>query len=352
MPTSPDRRTVRESLSEPDYAALLADVVVVIEDRRADAIRRTNALAVDLYAAVGRCILRRQQDQRYGSTVVDRLAADLSARFGGSGWSPRNLWYMRSFALAWPEDEILQARLQNLSWTHHQILLDKVKEVSVRRWYVDQALANRWSSRVLALHIAGGLHERIGRAPTNFAATLPPDVAGDLLAELATDPRRLDFLALHPAAAERDVEAALVARITDFLTHLGRGFAYVGRQFRLSVGDTDFFLDLLFFNTELNCYVVFELKVRSFTPGDAGQLAFYVTAIERQLRRAHLGPTIGVLLVPGKRDVVVEYALASLATPMAVADYTAQQLPAAVRQVLPDPAELATAIGDLPLADP
>lgn len=332
--------------AEPDYRELLANVTAAIAASQQEAARRSNALVVGLYARIGQLIVERQRDERYGSQLIDRLSNDLSSRFGGSGWSPRNLRYMRSFARCWGPD-ILQPRLQNLSWRHHQVLLDQVDDRRTRAWYVDQAIANRWSSRVLALHIAGALHERTGQAPSNFSATLP-DLDGDLLGELTVDPHRLDFLALDRDASERDVETALVERITDFLTHLGRGYAYVGRQFRLTVGDTDFFLDLLFFNYVLNSFVVFELKTRRFTPGDAGQLGFYVVAIERELRGPQHGPTIGVLLVPGKDDVVVEYALASMATPMTVAAFTTAELPPAVRALLPAPDEIAGAILDLP----
>lgn len=333
---------------DPDYCALFDQVAAVIADARAEAVRRTNAVVIDLHWRIGRLILERQRDERYGSRLISRLSVDLTARFGGAGsWSPRNLRYMRAFARAWPtSDDILQARLQNVSWAHHQVLLDRVEGPQQRTWYLEQAIVRRWSSRVLMLQIAGRLHQRVGQAPSNFAATLP-DTDGELLAELATDPRRLDFLTLDHAPDERSVETALVARITEFLTHLGRGFAYVGRQFRLTVDDTDFFLDLLFFNTELNCYVVFELKVRTFSPGDAGQLAFYITAIERQLRRPHHNPTIGVLLVPHKSNVIVEYALATISAPMAVAAYTSRDLPPDVREVLPAPDELAHAIHDI-----
>ena len=334
---------------EADYRALLADVVKAIEDTQVEAVRRTNALVIDLYARVGQLILDRQRDERYGSQLVERLSTDLSSRFAGAGnWSTRNLWYMRSFALAWPPEQILRTRPQNLSWSHHLVLLDKIDDQELRRWYVEQALTNRWSSRTLDLQIASRLHERTGRAPSNFDTSLP-DVSGDLLRELTVDPHRLDFLAIDGEVGERDLEAALVHRITEFLTHLGRGYTYAGRQYRLTVGDTDFFLDLLFFNVELSCYVVFELKSRRFTPADAGQLGFYIVAIERELRRPHHGPTIGVLLVAGKDNVVVEYSLASMAAPMSVAEYTtAKALPANVRAMLPAPAEFASALQDLP----
>jgi predicted nuclease of restriction endonuclease-like (RecB) superfamily len=247
---------------------------------------------------------------------------------------------MRAFALAWPEQEILQARLQNLSWTHHQVLLDALDDIAERSWYVDQAITNNWSSRVLLAQVRSGLHERIGVAPSNFERTVP-ELAGDALDQLATDPYRLDFVQLDSAANERAMEQALVERITEFLTHLGRGFAYLGRQWKLTVGDTDFFLDLAFYNVHLHAYAIFELKSTVFTPAHAGQLAFYVTAIERQVRRTGDNPTIGVLLVPDKDNIVVEYALASTSVPMTVATYTHHQLPAEIRAELPAANELA-----------
>ena len=348
---TPKRAPARAKPSAPaeaDYRGLLADVVAAIGDSRVEAVRRSNALVVGLYERVGRLIVECQRDERYRSQLIARLSADLAARFNGTGWSPRNLRYMRSFALAWAPDEILQTRLQYLPWSHHVVLLDRVDDQATRRWYVDQAIANHWSSRVLAHHIASGLHERTGQAPSNFAATLP-ELSGDLLGELTVDPHRLDFLAVDGEVGERDLEAALVHRMTEFLTHLGRGYTYAGRQYRLTVGGTDFLLDLLFFNVELNSYVVFELKSRRFTPADAGQLGFYVVAIERELRRPHHGPTIGVLVVASKDNVVVEYSLASMAAPMSVAEYTtAKALPANVRAMLPAPAEFASALQDLP----
>jgi predicted nuclease of restriction endonuclease-like (RecB) superfamily len=323
------------------YDDLLRDVLDTIADAKSELARTTNGLAVDLYWRIGRSILDRQQDAGYGDAVVDRLSTDLTSRFPGQrGWSPRNLWYMRNFALAWERSEILQTRLQNLSWSHHQVLLDSVPESPQRHWYVDTAIKNRWSVRLLTAQIKNQLYERTGTAPSNFDTTVP-DLQGDDLNRLATDPYRLDFLQLDEAATERQLEAAVVERISEFLTHLGRGFAYMGRQYRLTVGRTDFFLDLLFYNTHLHAYCVFELKTQNFAPAHAGQLAFYVTAIERQLRTDRDNPTIGVLLVPDKDNVVVEYTLASLTSPMTVATYTHNQLPEDLRRELPGRAEIA-----------
>ena len=328
------------------YDELLSEVVEAIADARTALVNRTNGLTIELYWRIGRAILGRQQDAGYGAAVVDRLSADLSSRFPGQrGWSTRNLWYMRNLAVAWEPSEILQTRLQNLSWSHHQVLLDAVPELQRRQWYVDKAIENRWSVRVLSAQIKDELYERTGRAPSNFEATVR-DLRGDDLDRLATDPYRLDFLLLDQAATERQVESALVDRISEFLTHLGRGFAYMGRQFRLTVGRTDFYLDLLFYSTHLHAHVVFELKTKDFLPAHAGQLAFYVTAIERQLRTDRDNPTIGVLLVPGKDHVVVEYTLASMTSPMTIATYTHNQLPENLQRELPAGAEIAMLLGE------
>ena len=330
------------------YDELLSEVVDAISNSRAELVSRTNSLAVELFWQVGRSILARQENAGYGGAVVEQLAADLSARFPGQrAWAPRNLWYMRRFASAWSPSEILHSRVQNLSWTHHRTLLEGVDDHQARAWYAETAHKHRWSVRLLAAQIRDQLYERRGQAPSNFEATVP-DLRGEELDQLATDPYRLDFLLLDEAASERQVELAIVERISEFLTHLGRGFAYMGRQFRLTVGQTDFFLDLLFYNTHLHAHCVFELKTDGFTPAHAGQLAFYVTAIERQLRTERDNPTIGVLLVPDKDNVVVEYTLASMTSPMTVATYTHNQLPEALKRELPAGAELAKLLGENP----
>jgi predicted nuclease of restriction endonuclease-like (RecB) superfamily len=210
------------------YDDILSEVLVEIRRAETEAVRRSNALIVELYSRVGRVIVARQRDESYGSQLINRLAVDLASRYGGQrGWSARNLRYMRAFALAWPTDEILQPRLQNLSWTHHQILIERLDDRKDRLWYAEQAVSNNWSKRVLQAQIHGQLHQRIGTAPSNFASTMP-ELDSEALDQLATDPYRLDFLLLDPRAREHAIELAMVDRITEFLTHLGRGFATSG----------------------------------------------------------------------------------------------------------------------------
>ena len=298
------------------------------------------------YWNIGRHIVERQHVERYGSSVIERLSTDLRARFPGQrGFSVRNLHYMRSFAAAWPDREILQKVLQNLGWGQIQLLLDKLDDQHVRDWYARRSLTDGWTHGIMADRISAQLHLREGAAPSNFPTTAS-DVDHVVLDRLATDPYRLDFIALGPGVGERSLEDALTAWVTEFLTHLGTGFAYMGRQYRVEVGGDEFFIDLLFYNTQLHRYVVFEVKSRPFRPSDVGQLNFYVTAVERTLRSEKDSPTIGVLLVTGKNRVVVEYSLASIGTPMTVANYAYDELPPDVRSQLPAGEELAHAIED------
>ena len=335
-----DRPTPEADVSSDVYLSLFANVVSEVRRTQATVVARTNGAVIELYWRIGRAILAQQLDEGYGTAVIGRLSADLASLFPGQrGWSPRNLRYMRAFAAAWPDREIVQSLLQHLGWGQNQLLLDRLDDRTTREWYARRCVADGWTHAVLLHQLMGSLRERERAAPSNFASTIP-DLAGDQLDRLATDPYRLDFLALDSSARERALETALVERVTEFLTQLGRGFAYCGRQYRLTVGDSDFFVDLLFYNTRLHAYVVFELKTQPFTPADAGQLAFYVTALERQVRRPEDNPTIGILLVPGKNEVVVEYALASTTTPMAVATYTYGQLPDTVRAELPAASDL------------
>jgi predicted nuclease of restriction endonuclease-like (RecB) superfamily len=276
-----------------------------------------------------------------GSRVIDRLAADLRTEFPGMrGFSPRSLAYMRRFAAAFPE-EILQQPAAQLPWGHLMVLLDRVPDSQARDWYAAQAVEHGWSRAIMTHHIAADRHSRTGRAVTNFSAALPP--GSDLARELVADPYDLDFLTLDPDYSERDLEDALVAQLTEFLTELGAGFSFVGRQYRLPVGDSDFFVDLLFFHLGLRCFVVFELKVGPAEPGHLGQLHFYVNVVDDLLRRPEHGdgPTIGILLATDRNDVVVEYALRGYDTPLAVSTYTTHRaLPGKVRDALPSPAEL------------
>ncbi|MEQ1638078.1 MAG: PDDEXK nuclease domain-containing protein [Methylococcales bacterium] len=254
---------------------------------------------------------------------------------GHEGVSPRNLKYMRAFAEAWPDAEFVQAVLAQLPWYHQLALLDKLKTEAERRWYVAKSLEHNWSRNVLVMQIETRLFERSGTAITNFDDRLPKPQS-DLARESLKDPYRFDFLGLTEAAQEREIENALVRHVTEFLLELGAGFAFVGRQVLLDVGGDEFFIDLLFYHLKLRCYVVIELKAGAFKPEHLGQLGFYLTAVDRQIKDQHDSPTIGLLLCKSKNKVVAEYALSDKTQPMGIAEYKLlESLPAELQTSLP-----------------
>ncbi len=304
-----------------DYAAWLADLKTRIHQERLRVVLAGNAVMVLLYWDIGRSILDKQANQGWGSHVIDRLAADLREAFPEmKGFSPRNLKYMRAFATAWPNRQIVQASLAQLTWYHHIALLEKLDSPESRLWYAAKTLEHGWSRNILAFQIETHAHRRHGKAQTNFPATLPPPDS-DLAVQVFKDPYLFDFLGTDAPRREAELEQGLVAHIQKFLLELGQGFAFVGRQVHLEVGDEDFYLDLLFYHLKLRRYVVIELKARKFQPGDGAQLGMYMTAVDRLLCHPDDKPTLGLLLVREKNRVLVEYALSGNTKPISVAEW-------------------------------
>lgn len=257
---------------------------------------------------------------------------------------------MRAFAEAWPDESFVQAVLAQLPWYHQLALLDKLPGPETRRWYAAKAIEHNWSRNVLVMQIEASLLERSGSAVTNFPATLPAPQS-DLAMESLKDPYRFDFLGLGEQAQEREIEGALVQHVTDFLLELGAGFAFVGRQVLLDVGGEEFFIDLLFYHLKLRCYVVIELKAGKFKPEHLGQLGFYLTAVDRQVKHAQDNPSIGLLLCKSKNKVVAEYALGDKSQPMGIAEYKlVESLPQELQTSLPSieqiERELANAVNE------
>lgn len=324
------------TVSPVGYADWLAELKQRIHAAQQRATLAVNRELVLLYWQIGQDILARQASQGWGSKVVDRLARDLRNAFPDmKGFSLRNLKYMRAFAEAWPDGEFVQAALAQLPWYHQLALLDKLQTAEERQWYAAQALENGWSRNVLVMQIESGLRQRTGAAITNFSRRLPRPQS-DLARESLKDPYRLDFLGLGKEARERAIEDALVKHVTQFLMELGAGFAFVGRQVHVEVGDKDFYIDLLFYHLKLRCYVVVELKAGEFQPEYAGKLNFYLSAVDSQLRHASDNPSLGLLLCKNRDKVVAEYALRDMNKPIGVAEYQlVQALPKELQTDLP-----------------
>ena len=324
--------------SPASYAEVLADLKQRIGHERLRVVMASNAAMVMLYWDIGQRILDKQNSEGWGARVIDRLSADLREAFPDmKGFSPRNLKYMRGFAAAWPEREIVQAPLAQLTWYHNLALLEKLDDPEQRLWYARRALAQGWSRNILASQIEARSIDRQGKAPNNLAATLPPE-ASDMAVQIFKDPYLFDFLGTDLPRREKELEQGLMDHLQKFLLELGQGFAFVGRQVHLELGGRDFYLDLLFYHLKLRRYVAIELKARPFEPGDGAQLGMYITAINRLLNHPDDQPALGLLLVRGKDAMLVEYALSGTTHPISVADWATQftrTLPEDLRGSLP-----------------
>lgn len=326
------------SLTQPpegygDWLVELKNRIHAAQQRATLAVNRELVL---LYWQIGHDILARQADQGWGAKVIERLSHDLKNAFPDmKGFSRTNLLYMRSFAEAWPDEQIVQQAVGHLPWGHNMVLLTKLKKHKERLAYAQKALEHGWSRNVLSMQIETRLIEREGAAVTNFEQRLPKSQS-DLARESLKDPYRFDFLGLSDEAQEREIERALVYHVTEFLLELGAGFAFVGKLVHLEVGGDDFYIDLLFYHLKLRCYVVIELKAGDFKPEHLGQLGFYLTAVDRQVKAAEDQPTIGLLLCKSKNSVVAEYALGDKTQPMGIAEYKLREsLPEELQTNLP-----------------
>lgn len=326
------------SLVQPPegYVDWLANLKRKIHSAQQRATLAVNHELILLYWQIGSDILARQAAQGWGAKVIQRLAHDLRTAFPDmKGFSRTNLLYMRAFAEAWPDEKIVQQAVGQLPWGHNLVLISKLKTAEARLAYAQKTLENCWSRNVLVMQIETGLLERQGMAVTNFEQRLPKR-RSDLARESLKDPYRFDFLGLGEDAREREIESALVRHVTEFLLELGAGFAFVGQQVHLEVGGDDFFIDLLFYHLKLRCYVVVELKAGDFKPEHLGQLGFYLTAVDRQVKTAQDQSTIGLLLCKSKNKVVAEYALGDKAQPMGIAEYKLKEsLPESLETSLP-----------------
>jgi predicted nuclease of restriction endonuclease-like (RecB) superfamily len=329
-----------------DYARWVAALKADIQRARTQAALAVNRELVLLYHRIGSEILVRKQQQGWGARVIARLSSDLRAAFPDmKGLSTTNLKYMSVFAELCPGAAIGQQAADQLPWFHIVTLLTKVAEPNEREWYAARAIAEGWSRATLEAQIKSQLHLRQGSALTNFERHLPAAHA-QLAAESLKDPYHFDFLGLGEEAHEHDIESALVRHITRFLLELGSGFAFIARQHRLEVDGDEFFIDLLLYHTRLKCYVVVELKATAFKPEHAGQLNFYLAAIDAQVRAHDDNPTIGLLLCRSKNKLVAEYALSGISKPMGVAEYQlVRALPVPLDTTLPSIEQLEEELG-------
>lgn len=296
---------------------------------------QVNCELLRLYHAIGTVI---NAHKVWDSKFVENLAADIKLSFPEmKGYSARNLKYMAKFAARFPTDEIVQAPLAQITWYHHITLMDKIKEPAAHIWYAEQAAKNGWSRNVLVHQIESGLYQRqaLAEKVSNFELRLPSPQS-ELAIQTMKDPYIFDFIPFKTDMLEREIEEALVKDVTKLLLELGTGFAFLGNQYHLNVGGDDFYIDLLFYNLNLRCYVVIELKTGEFKPEYAGQLNFYLSAVDGILKKEQDNPSVGLLLCKSKNDLVAEYSLKDMSKPIGVSAYqVTSKLPEELEKQLP-----------------
>lgn len=363
------------SLLPNGYAQWRKDIEHLIDTAKLHTALNVNVGTLTLYWNIGKSILHKQEQEGWGKQVIEQLSKDLISRYPDDrGYSKRNLGYMKSFAMQYPdfpflqvplaklrELPILQATLAKLesegkdfvqvplaqiSWYHHISLLPKVKDEAERAYYITETAQNGWSRDVMLLQIDNGYIHAKGHAINNFEQTLPP-LQSDLARYIFKDPYNFSFIGTVALQNELDIEKSLTSKITDFLLEMGRGFAYIGRQYHISVDGDDYYIDLLMYHLKLHCYVVVELKAVEFKPEFVSKLNFYISAVDDLVKSTEDKPTIGLLLCRTKSNKKAEFSLRGITQPMGIAQYETEKLFADVASALPQIENLENSMDDL-----
>ncbi len=344
---------MNEILSGKEYRDWLKELKQKVRQAQIKAAVKVNTTLLEFYWELGTDIVEKQKSASWGSGFLKQLSKDLTAEFPDiKGFSEVNLSFIRRWVAFYKKhdtnfvttcDEISKKiipQLTQIPWGHNRVIISKCKSKEQALFYVNKTIENGWSRSVLTHQIESQLYKRQGKAITNFAKTLPSSQS-DLAGELIKDPYNFDFLSLREDYNERELESALLDHITKFLLELGSGFAFVGRQKALQVGEREFFIDLIFYHTKMQCYVVVELKTVDFEPEFAGKLNFYIKAIDEKIKTERDNSTIGILICKSKDKTVVEYALSDIYKPMGVSEYQLiQSLPDYLKSSLPSIEEI------------
>ena len=307
-------------MNTTEYLSIIENIKHEINAAQYRAAVHVNADMLLLYYDIG-CVIN--EHKTWGSKFIDNLAADIRLVFPKSkGYSVRNLKYMAKFAETYAEREFVQQVVAQIPWGHNIVILDKVNNLEERKWYIKKSAQNGWSRNVLVHQIESNLYQRqvLAEKVSNFENRLPSHQS-ELAVQTMKDPYVFDFIAFNEDMLERDIEQALVRDVTRLLLELGTGFAFLGNQYHLNVGGDDFYIDLLFYNINLRCYVVIELKTGDFKPEYAGKLNFYLSAVDGILKKEQDNPSIGLLLCKSKNNVVAEYSLKDMSKPIGVSEY-------------------------------
>jgi len=336
---------------DEDYKNWIVEIKSKIRSAQMKAALSVNAALIEFYWDLGKMIAEKQASSSWGNKLVEQVARDLRSEFTEmKGLSRSNLFYARQFYLFYKDSIVQQPvgqinqqlvdQLKQIPWGHNILIFTKSKDTKEALFYIRQTLENAWGRETLALQIKSQLYERQGKAVTNFKTTLPAPLS-DLAQQTLKDPYNFDFVAMSAAMKERDLENQLVTQISKFLLELGKGFAFVGQQYKLEIAENEYYLDLLFYHIKLKCYVVVELKNTKFIPEYAGKINFYLSAVDTLLKEPDDKPTIGILLCRDKNNIEAEFALRDINKPIGVSEFSFTEiLPEELKSSLPTIEEL------------
>jgi predicted nuclease of restriction endonuclease-like (RecB) superfamily len=329
-------------LEKKTYNLWFDELKTKIRSAQLKAALAVNSELLGVYWELGKEIVQKQKEAQWGDAILGQLSIDLKGSFPNiKGFSKRNLYAIRQWYLFYSQKfTIVPQAVAQLPWGHNRLIIAKIKDLEEALFYTQSTLSNGWARDVLEIQIKNQVYQNKGNAITNFQNTLPPPQS-QLAIETIRSPYNFDFLGLEEDALEREIENAMVKNITHFLLELGKGFAFVGKQYNLVVSENDYYIDLLFYHLHLRCYVVIELKAGKFKPEYAGKLNFYLSAIDTQLKHAQDNPSIGLILCKSNDKIEAEYALRDIQKPIGISEYNlTQALPKEFQSELPTVTEI------------
>ena len=327
-----------KTLQENSYINFIKELKQKIYSVKSKAILSINRQMIELYFDIGKQIVLNQEKQGWGKSVVEQMSRDLKEEFGvKSGYSTQNLWYMRQFYLVYKDNSNLQQLVGEIPWGSNILIFSKCKDVLQREYYIKKTIEFSWNRNVLLHHIKTNRFQRDDKNTklTNFQHTLPDELS-ELAIDMIKSEYNLEFLELKNEFKERDLEKSLIEKIRKFILELGYGFSFIDSQYKLTLGDNEYFIDLLFFHRKLNSLVAIELKIGKFKPEYAGKMNFYLNLLNDKVKMPHENQSIGIILCTDNDNIEVEYSLLNINQPMGVSNYTTQEdIPKEFKDLLP-----------------
>lgn len=324
------------------YRNFLLDLKEKVRRTQLKASMAANSVLIDFYWELGKEIVRLETGSHWGTKLIEQLSIDLKLEFSQiKGFSRRNLYAIRQWYLFYSSRyEFVPQAVAQLPWGHQRLIINKIKDVELAIRYADACYENSWSRDTLEANIHSNYHLRVGNGQTNFSTTLPA-LQSDLANQTIKNPYYFDFIEVEDERSERAIEKELIKHISEFMIELGKGFAFVGKQYNVVVNNNDYFIDLLFYHLHLRCYVVFELKAGKFKPEYAGKLNFYISAVDSQLKHPNDNSTIGIILCRTSDSIEVEYALRDIQKPIGISSFELQRnIPEKLKSALPTVEEI------------